>query len=77
MSASAFSCDSSLPVVDDLLEAEDAAGNPVGKERLLERLRAEVPNKAGHIAGQLQLHLGAPAHDDMSVILAPCRFRQH
>ena len=60
---------------DGLLEAEDAAGNPVARERLLGWLSADVPDKVGYIAGQVLLHLGAPAHDDMSFILAPCRFQ--
>lgn len=60
---------------DGLLEAEDAAGKPVARERLLDWLNADVPDKVGHVADQVLLHLGAPAHDDMSFIHAPCRFQ--
>lgn len=58
---------------DGLLEAQDAAGLPIGEARLLEWLKADVPDLTGHIAGQLSLCLGAPAHDDISFLIIPYR----
>ena len=58
---------------DGLLEAEDAAGNPVNEERLLSWLKADTLDKIGHIAEQLFLHLGSRAHDDVSFLIAPYR----
>lgn len=60
---------------DGLLEAEDATGNPLSKERLLDWLKADMPDKAGYVADQVLRHLGAPGRDDMSFILAPCYFQ--
>ena len=74
--AEVFQCDREgffFTCSDGLLEAEDAAGNPVGEERLLSWLKAETPDKIGHIAEQLFLHLGSPAHDDVSFMIAPYR----
>lgn len=62
---------------DGLLEAEDAAGKPVGRERLLGWLQADAPDKITHIAEQLFLHLRAPAHDDVSFLVAPYRPADH
>lgn len=58
---------------DGLLEAQDAAGIPIGEERLLKWLKADVPDMTGHIAGQLSLCLGTPAHDDISFLIIPYR----
>ena len=59
---------------DGLLEAEDAAGNPVNEERLLSWLKTKTPDRIPYIAEQLRLHLGPRiAHDDVSFLIAPYR----
>lgn len=71
--AEVFRCDKEgffFTCSDGLLEAEDAAGNPVGEERLLRWLKADTPDKVGYITEQLLLHLGSPAHDDVSFLIA-------
>lgn len=74
--AEVFRCDREgffFACSDGLLEAEDAAGNPVGEERLLGWLGAKTQDRIGYIAEQLFLHLGSPAHDDVSFLIAPYR----
>ena len=71
-----FQCDQEgffFACSDGLLEAENAAGNPVGEERLLNWLKADTPDRIGYIAEQLFLHLGSPAHDDVSFLIASYR----
>lgn len=72
-----FQCDQEgffFACSDGLLEAEDAAGNPLNEERLLDWLKAETPDRVGYIAEQLRLHLGSKtAHDDVSFLIAPYR----
>lgn len=74
--AEVFRCDQEgffFACSDGLLEAEDATGNPVGEERLLGWLKAKTPDRIGYIAEQLFLYLHAPAHDDISFLIAPYR----
>lgn len=60
---------------DGLIEAENAAGEPFGGERLLQVLAAGAPEQClGRLQQAVQEHLQeAVAHDDLSCLLLDCR----
>ncbi|MDY0013942.1 MAG: SpoIIE family protein phosphatase [Rhodocyclaceae bacterium] len=74
-----FAIQPSLQVVmasDGVLEASAPGGPPFGPERLLACLAAAGPAaRVARVREHLAAHLaGAPAHDDMSVLVVDCRF---
>ena len=58
---------------DGLIEAENAAGEAFGKQRLQDILQAPPGERLGHLQASLDAHLGSqPAHDDVSYLQLLC-----